>query len=253
LIVASKPVHGGGDTARFAIGTITGTMYGMFRAILTTALLLSIPAALRAETIERQPITVLPAPVVETDAPGHYRQERIQLVAELSMMTPTIVETKSQTERSAGGIPVGFAAVRIPFFRRNEWQTAAIFKVGLGTNRGVFNVTEGSNRYPESLRLFLVPMVASFEVTRPIDAIPFVKPALSVGIGGQYTAQENLNGERRDLWTPLVNVRPSLLFLQNTSPDDWFGGFSFGVTRWWGVGPTRVSSWSVDTALFFNL
>ena len=223
----------------------------MIRGLRIAALLFSFAA--RANEIVRAPIRMPARPVVETDEPTRYRQDRFQVAAEFSMLTPTITETSTQTERKSGGVPIGFAAARFPLFRIGEWQTTLIPKVGMGTNRGVFQVSQAGTRYSEELRLLIVPIALSFEVSFPIAGFPFLKPALSVGVGEQYTAQEGGGGGRKQFWTPFVTARPALIFLQNTSADDFFGGFSFGVTRWWGVGPTRVSSWSVDTALFFNL
>ncbi len=193
-------------------------------------------SAAQAEVTPR-PIPESPAPpVIETDAPDRYKQERPQIVAELSMMSPTITDKATQTELLAGGIPVGFAAFRYPFLRRGEWQTAVIAKVGFGANT------------VDTRRMQILPLVGSFEISRPIEGLPFLKPAIAVGAGSLYTVQES---ER--MWTQFLNVRPSVLFMQNTSPGDWFGGFSFGLTRWWGIGPSRVSSWSVDTGIYFNL
>ncbi len=195
-----------------------------------------------------------PRPSIESDEPAHYRSSRLQFSTELSMLSPTIFEGEStRIEKALGGIPVISMGVKIPLFQRGQFQFHGEATVGFGTNGGSFQVSAGDLSYAENAQLLWVPVTVSFATDYEIAGLPFIKPMLSIGVGGHFLSQKIASGRNRDILAPFFSVRPHLMFLQNSDPNGWFGGFSFGISRLWSAGPSRVSASSIDMAFLFNL
>ena len=212
------------------------------------------PFAHAAEPLRRPiPTYYEPLPVIEAEEPSTYRSNRVQFAAELSMVTPTLVQTGNTQFEKTTGIPVISIAAKWPLFRLGGFQFLSEAKAGFGASTGNFLVTSPGARYYENSRSVWIPASLSFETTYELRGVPFIKPAFAFGGGGQYLSQRMDSGETRSLLTPMVTIHPYLLFLQNSDPNGWFGGFTFGLTRTFGIGPSRVNASSIDMAFLFNL
>lgn len=216
--------------------------------------LVATAASHAAEPVRRPVPPTEPVPTIEMDDSSRYRSNRVQFAAELSMVTPTLVQQNGNTQfEKTTGIPVISLAAKLPLFRMGGFQFLAEAKAGFGTSNGTFLVSSASSRYYETARALWIPAALSFESTYEMPGVPFIKPALAVGAGGQYLSQRTEGGVTRNLITPMLTLHPYLLFLQNSDPNGWFGGFTFGLTRTWGIGPNRVNASAIDMAFLFNL
>lgn len=77
--------------------------------------------------------------------------------------------------------------------------------------------------------LHWIPVMGSARFMGHIPGFRFLRPAVSLGFGGQYFFQAREN-ESPSRLVPCASISPALVFQDENSAEEWFGGFVFGAT-----------------------
>jgi hypothetical protein len=125
----------------------------------------------------------------------------------------------------------GLAAVT-PLFDMGGFRILSTTKLGFSYKTGVFEMNRSSGEIvKERLKLSWVPMSLGAKFLYTLPNFPYIKPSMTLGGGAHWFYQAgNIEGATGSFWVPYYFVAPALSFLEGTTPSDWFGGFTFGVT-----------------------
>jgi len=125
----------------------------------------------------------------------------------------------------------GLAAVT-PLFDIGGFRILSTIKLGFSYKAGVFEMVRSSGEWvKERLKLSWVPMSLGAKFLYTLPNFPYIKPSMTLGGGAHWCYQAgNIEGATGSFWVPYYFISPALSFLEGTTPSDWFGGFTFGVT-----------------------
>lgn len=212
-----------------------------------------IPQSLPEEPIQRDPAT---------GQVSHATPSRIHLIPQVSILTLSEVVLINNAFRvpysdSFTGIPAFFLRIATPLFTIKNTEFFGEVRVGYGGKGGetrVFSIQSDASS-DESMRLYWVPFSAAIRVQHALPGFEVFLPTLAVGVGEQWIGQRGGTSTlRQDFWIPFFHISPGLTFMGGRRTEDWFGGFSFGVTYQDSFATEQtVRSWAMDLSMSFFL
>ena len=163
---------------------------------------------------------------------------RFQLVPQLSILSPGEITLKNSSfevpySKKLQGI-FGFSlGAESPLQISDSFQLFFVSRLGFAYTNGdytVNNTTTRSTNYT-NINLAWVPASIGVKSVFSINKFPYVRPTLSVGSGASWMYQSSAtDGLSEHFLVPHYYITSGLSFFEKQNPDDWFGGFSFGVT-----------------------
>lgn len=119
-----------------------------------------------------------------------------------------------------------------PISNVGGFRILSIVKLGFSYKAGVFEMNRIDGEViKENLKLSWVPMTLGAKFIYTAPDFPYIKPSVTFGGGAHWFYQTiAVVGSNTSFWVPYYFVTPALSFLEGTTPSDWFGGFTFGVT-----------------------
>ena len=159
------------------------------------------------------------------------------LMPQLSIMMPTVLTLTNPNFEVAYGkqfpslTQVSVAAVT-PLFNWGGFRVLSTAQLGFSYKAGPFEMTRFNGEIlREKISLSWVPMNLGAKFLYSLSHFPFIKPSITLGGGSHWFYQTaNIGGANESFWIPYYFVTSAVSFLEGTTPSDWFGGFTFGVT-----------------------
>jgi hypothetical protein len=196
---------------------------------------------------------------VETEAevPAHAARDA-HAVLQVSILAPQTLTTFTERYEiryadNISGMPSVQLGIATPLFLVSNVEAHALVQLGYGFKEGLFNFTNRISGGParDLIRLHRLPATLGVKLLYHIPWLTFVKPSLTFGAGAHWLIQSGrLEGTRASFWIPYYFVSPALTFFESRQYNDWFGGFTFGVSYHNDLHPTQVlRAWSFDLSV----
>lgn len=212
------------------------------KAVALLAVALALP--LRAEP---------PAPQTSAEI-AQARRSSVELLPQISIVSANnfTLQTESYTiplSESLQGIPTFSIGMRIPTGTLWGLETAVVPRTGYGYKAGIFSVngSDGSSN-KQNLRLHTLPASATFQALYEIPGVSGLKIGANLGMGAVYVFQNgNEDSLNQSYFLPCLFIGPAVSFMDYGDADDWFHGFTFGVTLQNSLGSKQVlRAFSID-------
>ncbi len=183
---------------------------------------------------------------------------KLQLVPQISILSPGEMVLKneayeipySQSVPGMFGFSIGSAS---PLHIEDAFQLYFVSRLGFAYKQANYSITESNTRNTtnSTINLSWVPASIGVKSVFAVNKFPFVRPTLSVGSGASWLYQSSAtDGLSQNFLVPFFYITPGLAFFEKQTPDDWFGGFSFGVTYQDSfASPQRVRATSFDLSI----
>ncbi len=184
--------------------------------------------------------------------------KRPQIVPQISILTPQEIVLKnntfeipySQNVPGLFGISVGASS---PLSVGDSFQFYLTGRLGFSHKDGEYTINriEANQTEKSNVSLAWMPVSVGVKSQYAINQFPYVRPMLGAGLGAQWMYQSStLGGLNQHFLIPLYYVTTGLSFFDKKTPEDWFGGFSFGVSYQDSfASPQKVRVTSVDLSL----
>lgn len=194
----------------------------------------------------------------EVEVESSPKINKLQLVPQISILSPGEIVLRnntyevpySQNVPGLFGFSIGSAS---PLHIDDHFQLYVVSRIGFAFKQGQYSITDRETRETSNTNINLMWMPASIGVKSvfSINRFPYVRPTLSIGSGSSWMYQGSAtDGLSQHFMIPFYYVTPGLSFFEKQSPDDWFGGFSFGVTYQDSfASPQRVRATSFDLSI----
>ncbi|MSP19749.1 MAG: hypothetical protein EXR74_09290 [Bdellovibrionales bacterium] len=198
------------------------------------------PIILAAKSIGPK-IQTTPAISLEKTSEGKLNNptllEGTWLMPQLAIMMPTVLTLTNPNFEVAYGkqfpslTQVSVATVT-PLFNWGGFRVLSTAQLGFSYKAGLFEMTRFTGEIlREKISLSWVPMSLGAKFLYSLSNFPFIKPSITLGGGSHWFYQAaNIGGANESFWIPYYFVTTAVSFLEGTTPSDWFGGFTFGVT-----------------------
>ena len=188
----------------------------------------------------------------ETAFPGGF-----ELVSQVSILVPSgLVLSNAGFEMAyddaSAGVPAFLLGVAIPLLSWNRLLVYGQLQAGYSFKQGLYSIRarDGSSTEPrqEVLKLHRVPLISSIKMMYALKGLSFVKPTLTLGAGAQWLHHSGESGGLDGAyWVPYFFVAPALTFFERSAGQDWFAGFTFGVSYQNSLSLTKkFTGWSFD-------
>jgi hypothetical protein len=160
----------------------------------------------------------------------------LELVPQVSMIMPSrfVLSTDRYIipySKDLEGLALFSLGAATPIVFWGPIQVEVQAGVGFAHKEGVMALhNQAGVNFNDDISLNWIPFSTSLKISYEIPGIHFMKPALSLGGGVNWLHQSGtLDGVDHAYWLPFWVATPCLTFLAGHH-DDWFGGFTFGVS-----------------------
>ncbi len=179
------------------------------------------------------------------------------LVPEISIVNPSTLKLSTNDyqfpySNKISGLPLLQVGIAKRYLHTESLQLYAVLKGGYGFKSGVFQYVNRSGTAATSdFALHWLPLSLSTKIVYDIAGAGFLKPTLMLG-GGVYTLFQGggAPGTTGSFFIPFALVSPGITLMDNTSPQDWFGGFSFNLSYLNSVASSQaLRAWTFDLSL----
>lgn len=180
----------------------------------------------------------------------------MQLVPQLSILSPQEVVLKNSSFEVpySDNVPGLFSlslGTSTPAWITDSLQLFWTGRFGFSHKQGSYNFTDGGRGRTTDVSLLWVPASLGVKAVYAINQFPYVRPSLAMGSGLQWLYQASaVEGLSQHFLVPFYYVTPGITFFDKKTPDDWFGGFTFGITYQDSfASPQRVRATSFDLSV----